>query len=353
MIYPCVDIQNEEVVQLVRGETKGMEINKGAAEMINYFGGNFVDFNVIDLDAAKGVGRINEDIEDLVFRYSARIGGGMRSAEQAKPYVGACCKVIVGSSAFNESGLDYEFLDDWASKIRRNNTIIALDVKNGKIAVNGRQKSLDIDPISVVSELENYCSEIQCTYVDKEGMMQGTDLALFRQIRDRTNLRLTAAGGIRNLEDVEELEKIGANSVVGMAFYTGKISIEDIMVYNQLDFVKGKGMIPTIIQNQDGEILYLESSNRESLRRTRETGDNWRYSKTQDKLMQVGATSGKVEKVTEVRTNCHKDTLLFVVEQTKPFACHEGYKTCFYSKMNDKGKFDICLEKVVDPKTIY
>lgn len=121
----------------------------------------------------------------------------------------------------------------------------------------------------------------------------------------------------------------------------------------ELDFEKNNGMIPTIVQNTEGEVLYLQSTNRESLEKMLETRTVWRFSQSQQRLVQTGESSGKIEYVEDIFKNCYEDTLLVKVRQTKNYACHEGYPTCFYRRMGEDGSFEVCQEKVVDPKELY
>jgi phosphoribosyl-AMP cyclohydrolase len=123
--------------------------------------------------------------------------------------------------------------------------------------------------------------------------------------------------------------------------------------YEELNYQKGKGVIPAIVQNVNGDVLYLESVSPEALRRIMETGKNWRFSKSLDELIMVGSQSGKVEYVQGVYTNCNEDTLLLRVKQTKEFACHDGYRTCFYRQMDQNGLFVVAEVRIIDPNTIY
>jgi phosphoribosylformimino-5-aminoimidazole carboxamide ribonucleotide (ProFAR) isomerase len=80
----------------------------------------------------------------------------------------------------------------------------------------------------VLHLLEPYCSGFLCTYVDKEGMMQGTDLDWFRRLRSATALELTAAGGITTMDDVKALLAMNVHAALGMAIYTGRLSLDDL-----------------------------------------------------------------------------------------------------------------------------
>ncbi|HSH79275.1 MAG TPA: HisA/HisF-related TIM barrel protein [Herpetosiphonaceae bacterium] len=74
----------------------------------------------------------------------------------------------------------------------------------------------------------HYCSGFLCTYVDQEGMLQGTDLAWFRRLRAATSLELTAAGGITTLDEIRELQRLGIHAAVGMVLYTGRLDLDDL-----------------------------------------------------------------------------------------------------------------------------
>ena len=354
MIYPCIDLMDGEVVQLVQGKEKGMEIPKSYREMAQLFAANNVLVNVIDLDAAKGNGDNLSIIEEIVKIADARVGGGIRTPEKAEQVMEmGAKKVIVGSACFDSTGLDYGFVECTKDAVGKENIIVALDVKDDMLTIKGWQESLDYDPFLVLGALQEYCNEIQCTYTDKEGMLQGTDMSLFRKLKEKTSLEVTAAGGISSLKNVESLESIGVNAVIGMAFYKGRILVDDIVNYNQLDFLKGKGTIPMIVQNTGGDVLYLASATRDSMRNSKYTGTLWRYSKTQNRLLEVGAESGKKEFPVQTFRGCYKDTLLVIVEQAMPFACHEGYKTCFFDELMSDGSFKTVQKRIVDPKTLY
>jgi phosphoribosyl-AMP cyclohydrolase len=110
------------------------------------------------------------------------------------------------------------------------------------------------------------------------------------------------------------------------------------------------GFIPTIIQNMEGTVLYLQYSNKESLAKMLETGNVWRYSRSQNRLIQTGESTGKIEKVQSIYRNCYEDTLLVKVKQTKPYACHRGFASCFAEELQEDGSFKQCSEVIVDPK---
>jgi phosphoribosylformimino-5-aminoimidazole carboxamide ribonucleotide (ProFAR) isomerase len=133
-------------------------------------------------------------------------------------------KVIVGTSAFTADGINEPFL----RTLPRDHTVIALDSKDGRIVVKGWRESMPYSAEEVLRSLEPYCSGFLCTYVDKEGMMQGTDLGWFRRLRAATSLEITAAGGITTLDEVRALLAMNVRAALGMAIYTGRLSLDDL-----------------------------------------------------------------------------------------------------------------------------
>ena len=89
-------------------------------------------------------------------------------------------------------------------------------------------EATDFTAEEVLAALEPYCSGFLCTYVDKEGMMQGTDLEWFRRLRAATSLELTAAGGITTMEDVRALLAMNIHAALGMAIYTGRLDLAEL-----------------------------------------------------------------------------------------------------------------------------
>ena len=123
-------------------------------------------------------------------------------------------------------------LSEIAAAVTSERIFIALDSKDGRITVKGWTESLELTAEHVLAELEPYCSGFLCTYVDKEGMMQGTDLEWFRRLRTATNLDITAAGGVTTYEDVAALIAMNVHAALGMAIYTGRLDLARLASMN-------------------------------------------------------------------------------------------------------------------------
>jgi phosphoribosylformimino-5-aminoimidazole carboxamide ribotide isomerase len=227
MIVPCIDLMDGKVVQLIQGKEKALEGEEPLVMLAKFAG--FPEIQVIDLDAALGRGANDDIVELLAGRARCRVGGGVRSPERAQTLIDqGAAQVIVGTAALTRTGINVPLLESIAAQIGKEKILIALDSKYGKIVVKGWQESTDLTAVEVLKSLEPYCGGFLCTYVDKEGMMQGTDLEWFRSLRAATTLPITAAGGITTIEDVKSLMSMGIHSAMGMAIYTGHVKLDDL-----------------------------------------------------------------------------------------------------------------------------
>ena len=227
MIFPCIDLMGGKVVQLVQGREKALE-GGSPQEMLRRFAA-FHEIQVIDLDAAMGRGSNGDLVRLLAARSVTRVGGGVRSVERARALIEqGAHKVIVGTAAFTPRGIDGAFLSKLAGAIGRERLLIAADSRGGRIVVKGWQEATNFTAEQMLGRLEPYCSGFLCTWVDREGMMQGTDLAWFGRLRRATTLELTAAGGITTLEEVRALLHMNVHAALGMALYTGRLNLDEL-----------------------------------------------------------------------------------------------------------------------------
>jgi phosphoribosylformimino-5-aminoimidazole carboxamide ribonucleotide (ProFAR) isomerase len=218
MIIPCIDLMGGKVVQLIQGREKFLELPDALAVLAKF--ADYPQIQVIDLDGALGRGDHSEIIRELCRRKPCRVGGGIRTVEKAVDVVeGGALKVIVGSSAFTSDGINSIFLENLLAAVPREKLMIAVDCLGDRVAVRGWRETLPLTSAQALAQLEPYCSEFLCTYIDAEGKLQGTNLAWFRSLRAATQLPITAAGGITTDEEIRALEEIGMNAALGMAIY--------------------------------------------------------------------------------------------------------------------------------------
>jgi phosphoribosylformimino-5-aminoimidazole carboxamide ribotide isomerase len=227
MLIPSIDLQNGRVVQLVQGERLALEA-PDPEPWIRKFE-RFPRVQVIDLDAAKGRGDNASIVASICTRLACRVGGGIRSVERAQAVLeqGAHA-VIVSSALFRNGAVDLEFARTLAEAVGAERVIAAVDSRGGGVAIHGWKDVLPITAVEAVQALEPYCSEFLYTHVETEGLMQGTDMDAILAVRRATGRRLTAAGGITTREEIDRLHRDGIDAVVGMAIYTGQLSLDGL-----------------------------------------------------------------------------------------------------------------------------
>ncbi len=232
MIIPCIDLMDGKVVQLKQGREKVLE-GRSPDEMLELFAG-FPQLQVIDLDAAMGRGSNTAILQYLANRATVRVGGGVRSVARAEELlVQGAFRIIVGTAAFTDSGPNFTLLRDLRSAVGAEGLTLALDSKGGRIVTKGWQETTTLTAAELLGELEPYCSGFLCTYVDKEGMMEGTDHDWFASLRERTSHELVAAGGITTIDDIWRLSALNIHCAVGMSIYTGHLALDELADLNR------------------------------------------------------------------------------------------------------------------------
>lgn len=216
-----------KVVQLVRGRDKAWESDDLEAILDQF--APFPLIHAIDLDAALGQGDNSGLIEAISSRRRVRVGGGIRTVEQARRLVETGAEqVIVGSAAFDGPNVYQEFLGELADQIGKERMVLAIDSKGGYVSVKGWQESAGLTPRDAVRQSAGLVETFLCTYVDQEGTMAGTDIQLFVDLKHEITGTLVAAGGIGSLEEVETLVRHGIEVALGMSVYTGRLSLDDV-----------------------------------------------------------------------------------------------------------------------------
>jgi phosphoribosylformimino-5-aminoimidazole carboxamide ribonucleotide (ProFAR) isomerase len=182
----------------------------------------------IDLEAAKGDGTNDSLVTRIGAALPCRVGGGIRTVSRAQNLLAAgATHVIVSSALFNGSAVNVPFARELAGTVGVDRVIAAVDSRGGRIAVHGWRTRLDIATLDAVRALEPFVGEFLYTHIDREGLMQGTDMAAIAAVRKATARRVTAAGGITTLDEVRALDALGVDAVVGMAIYTGRMNPAD------------------------------------------------------------------------------------------------------------------------------
>lgn len=317
MIIPAIDLMSGQIVSLRQGKTKIFETPCSADswKQMQYF----PEVNVIDLDAALGRGTNKKLILKLCQKLSCNVGGGIRSKELAEQYLRAGAKhIIIGTQA------RVEFL----KQLPPQRVLVALDVKNDKIMVEGWKKSINAKLKDKIKELEPYCAGFLITDVNVEGKNQGVNWRFIKKLRTLTTHRIIVAGGISDYKQMKQLDGLGLDQVLGYGYYSGKIDLNQAFL-NLLTFQQG--LIPTITQDSQGQVLMLAYSNPPAIIKTLTTGTVHYFSRSRNRLWKKGESSGHVQKLIQFNYDCDADTLLYTVTQ-KGVACHQQRYSCFSQK---------------------
>lgn len=369
MVISSIDLKDGKVVQLKNG--KDLVLQRDDADALIADFDTYGEVAVIDLDAA--LGNIDEKgktpntdlLQSLMRKGNVRTGGGVRSVKRAKELIALGAeKVIIGSSAWasaderkNGAILNTAFLDELITAIGKERIIISVDAINGEIAVKGWTETVGIPLIDGAKAAARYASELLFTCVEKEGCMQGTDMAQAKLLREAVDCRIVAAGGVSSVEEVAALEKLGCDVQLGMALYTGKVALKDAFTaclnWQKADEVSG-GLIPVVAQAAgSGEVLMVGFANRQAFDTTFTQKKLTFWSRTRNELWTKGATSGNYLEVVRLRADCDRDTVLATVIPHGP-SCHTGAWTCFNTVADRPYSLDflygIIAERFANPR---
>ncbi|MDR2468467.1 MAG: phosphoribosyl-ATP diphosphatase, partial [Spirochaetaceae bacterium] len=282
MVVASIDIQDGKVVQLRQGKDKVLE-RSDAANLASEFD-RYGEVAVIDLDAAMGRGANFEMIRPLLRCARCRVGGGIRSAAQAVELISLGAeKIIVGSMAFrngSQFAVNTDFLKEISAKVGRERLIIAVDSRENIIMADGWKTATGLELVETAREIEKYAGELLWTCVEREGTLTGINLEAARMLRAAVSCRITAAGGVSTLDEIEALARINCDVQLGMALYTGKINLADAFSVS-LNWEKDPTeLLPVIAQSTDGQVLMTGFTSRSALAATFERGNLCFHSRT-------------------------------------------------------------------------
>jgi phosphoribosylformimino-5-aminoimidazole carboxamide ribotide isomerase len=224
MLIPSIDLMNGKIVQLVQGERKALEFGN-FSDWVTRFR-KFPMVQLIDLDAAMANGNNQELVKEFCAKLPCQVGGGLRSIERARAALtNGARKVIIGSSLFSAGGVNIELAKALADELGPERLVFAVDSRAGFVVIKGWKQSTGLHPVEVMRQLEPFCSAFLYTHVDTEGMMQGFPFQVLDELRPATNKKLIVAGGITTNAEIDRLDRMGIDAVVGMALYTGTLQV--------------------------------------------------------------------------------------------------------------------------------
>ena len=324
-IIPTIDISKGKAVLVNKGNV--VIDNGDPFERANELSINN-DFQIADIDAAKGLGSNKEIIKKISNKYSCYVGGGIRTKEIAYEYLNQNIKrVVISSSIFNNKEL--------LKEIPKNRMIIALDIDdNYEILIKGRTEKLNKNLFDVIKENLEYISMLTITFHNTEGTGEGIDLNKVHKIKifldeltkekNVENIRLVVAGGIKNINEIKELVSMNVSPQFGYALWKGLFTLGDIysniIDYEKLSLIQNNNeqinniiLIPTLIMRNDGLILNLIYSNNNTIKNSVDKKILYYYSI--DNLMNKKEECSKdFQKIIKIGFNYERTFLLYIIE---------------------------------------
>lgn len=318
MIIPSIDVMRGRAVQLRGGREHVLDGGDPRARLEEFAVAGEVA--VIDLDAALGRGDNATLIADLVRRAPCRVGGGIRTRDSAIRWLDAgAAKVILGTAASPEL----------CGALPRDRVVAAVDAECGEVVVDGWRQRTGRPVLDVVRELASHVGGFLLTQTEHEGAMRGFDRALIDTVRSAAGeARVTAAGGITTAREIAELDACGVDAQVGMALYTGALTLGAAIAAPLRGDDEGTCW-PTVVCDQAGTALGLVWSTRDSVERavTARRGIYW--SRSRRTIWVKGETSGNTQDLIRVDVDCDRDALRFVVRQRGTGFCHRRTRSCW------------------------
>lgn len=349
ILLPAIDLHEGDCVRLIRGDyATAHKVAEDAVETARGFqqaGARWL--HMVDLDGAKAGHPLNRETIMRVrqnTKMQIEVGGGIRSMQQVEDYLeNGIRRVILGSAALENPDFVKEAVQKYGDSIA-----VGIDARHGMVAAEGWTETSSVDYLELARQMEQIgVRYLVVTDISQDGTLNGPNLEMLDKINNAVSCEIIASGGVGNLKDIIDLYNLNLyGAIIGKAIYVGAIDLRMALTEarrmserktaSEVDinryFAKSE-LIPAVIQDAGtGEVLMLAYMNRDSLRKTLETGYTWFWSRSRQELWNKGATSGHTQQVVNIYADCDDDTLLVQVNQ-KGAACHTGNHSCFFKKL--------------------
>ena len=228
IIYPAIDLYEGKAVRLVRGDYAQITVysDDPAAVSCEFKEAGAAAVHVVDLEGARDGKPANFDVIKRIVSESGlgvQVGGGIRTADVIEKYLSlGVRRVILGTAAVSTPGFLTEMLHEFGEAVA-----VSADIKDGFVAIKGWTELSDKDLFTFCHALEEIgVQTLICTDISKDGLLGGTNIDLYRALREKLSIRLIASGGITSLDEITTLSAIGMDgAILGKALYAGNIAL--------------------------------------------------------------------------------------------------------------------------------
>ena len=228
-IFPAIDLYEGKAVRLFKGDYAQMTVYSEHPEEIGIAfakaGARYI--HIVDLEGAKNGETPNLAAVVKIKQASGlfcEIGGGVRSMEVIRRYIDAGMdRVILGTAAVTDPEFLKNAVTTYGDKIA-----VGVDIKDGKVAIKGWTEKSELDAFDFCEQMEKLgVKTLICTDISKDGAMQGTNRALYKQLSTRFSVDIVASGGVSSIEDIEKLAEMDLyGAIIGKAYYIGAIDLK-------------------------------------------------------------------------------------------------------------------------------
>ncbi len=229
-IFPAIDLFDGKAVRLLKGDYNQMTVysDNPVSFAADFEKSGAKHLHLVDLEGAKSGTTPNIDtVKKIVSSCNlfTEVGGGIRSMEVIEKYISAGVdRVILGTAAVKDRAFLKEAILKYGSKIA-----VGVDIKDEYVAVSGWTENSGIYYMDFCRQMEELGVDcLICTDISKDGAMQGTNHNLYKELSENFNMKITASGGVTDIEDIKKLQKLNIyGAIIGKAYYSGAISIKE------------------------------------------------------------------------------------------------------------------------------
>lgn len=229
ILYPAIDLKDGQCVRLLHGDMdKATVFNNSPADQAAQFARDGFEYlHVVDLNGAIEGRAVNAAaVEDILHAVSipVQLGGGVRSYEQVEAWIEAgVSRVILGTVAVEDPELVKRCAREWPEQVA-----VAVDVKDGKVAIKGWVGASDLDAITLARRFEDVgVAALIVTDISRDGAMTGVNVTQVGEVADAVHIPVIASGGVASVKDIELLKaRRGApiaGAILGRSLYAGAI----------------------------------------------------------------------------------------------------------------------------------
>ena len=230
LIYPAIDLYEGKAVRLLKGDYAQMTVYSDhpleIAEAFQTAGASCL--HTVDLEGAKSGETPNLDVIRHIVSNTdlfIEVGGGIRSMQVIERYLDAGVqRVILGTAAVT----DRAFLEKAAAKYGEH-VAVGVDIRDGFVAIKGWTEKSELDAFDFCRDLQQLgIGTIICTDISRDGAMRGTNVELYRKLKDMLNMQIIASGGVSGMNDIRRLREMDLyGAIIGKAYYTGAINLKE------------------------------------------------------------------------------------------------------------------------------